>query len=1401
MTKFDRSRSSADGTVDARASVSRPVASGLAHRLAAVMIGFAVLMGLTHATSAVAQTTPSTQITISSLRFLPGTVVEGRSSRLLVKGKYVGRRGVLSDSDELALRKTIQAAISFGGTAASSDYTITGNVSRASFDFENGGFVINIGVETVADDLSEQSETLTATAGSVGPVTLTITNGVPPPRVTITGLAFSPTTVAEGASSRLRISGTYTPAGALADTSGLQQQVIAAMRYSGSAATSDRTIRYGTMSTTTATSAFTLVATVAATSDTDREANETVIASAGRRASATLTIADRSIGPIITLAAAATPVTGTVGARRAHFTLTRTTDSVVAIAVSVQVGGPAIRFDGQPGGIGFIQTVQIPAGPRGQTRAFSVLVNEEHRSIGNNRIRATIVNPADLAGRYQRGTPHRATVIIPAPDLSPTATVQGTISTMAFRPARIREGETALLQVRGFYTGPLGRAILTAGEILALRQQVAAAIKYSGTATTKDRALPTVKRFRTSPGRGTFDLDIQVTATADAETDTAVETVIATTGSGAKKRSATLSIFEPGTVVRPAIRIVAADPAIVARGGARTARFTLTNSIDTAAPIGLTLIVSGPVVDPNRGDSDGGYYQSFEIPAGSKAGQRHTLSVLINEVARRANNAAIGVRIDDPRGNGQYDLGSPSKASVTVPVLTPTRQFTIASLAFAQTRVHEGGVGRLVVRGTYAPAGRLTPARSQELRQRVFDAIAFGGTAAAADRVIAQGRLQQNGKDGFTMSVLVQTAANAVQSTPKTVTATAGDRSTVLRIYNAGTLLRPRIAIAPAKPSIIGPFGARKVRFTLTSSLALDEPVLAILRAEGPIIGASGARRKFDIETQIPAGPRDRKHTITITLDEPALTASNSVVRLRITDLEGIDGVHTVDAVRAAAVTVPLTPPRPVIVIVPADPAIVGPVGGRTARFTLTSSKALTAPLSVSLSASGPVFRGTGPRGAFTFAAQMPVGAKNQKHAVTIAIDERTLRTANNAVNVAIVAPNAEQLYLVGDPGRATATVSKNTEVARRTRRIISRYMNRVAEYLTADTGRARLQERQQQAAGGGTGGGGTQPFKLGGAIKDGKEQFSGNVAVATSVSRLRGADQSAKVNRLSYLGVDPAKYGVGRNNAASATKWDVWVTGKYGYQRTGKGDERSSGHTGLLRAGVDYLVNATTLVGVIAQLDSLEDRSARQNYKVNGVGWMIGPYFEKQLSDNIYFDAKLLGGKSNNEVSPFATYTDTFETTRWLASARIKGQWQVGAWQFTPSAEIVSYRDRQDGYTDSNGIAIGSQSLRVNRLNFGPEISRRFVTPDGITIEPRFGLRGLWTIGGRQDNADDGAGPDDIAIDPLGLEKFQGRVQAGVKILTPGGLRLNLDGSYDGIGHSDRSAASVEGRVTIPLQ
>ena len=170
--------------------------------------------------------------------------------------------------------------------------------------------------------------------------------------------------------------------------------------------------------------------------------------------------------------------------------------------------------------------------------------------------------------------------------------------------------------------------------------------------------------------------------------------------------------------------------------------------------------------------------------------------------------------------------------------------------------------------------------------------------------------------------------------------------------------------------------------------------------------------------------------------------------------------------------------------------------------------------------------------------------------------------------------------------------------------------------------------------------------------------------------------------------------------------------------------------------------------------------------------------------------DAPEAGGVWINSTSPFGTYIDHFDTTRWLARADLTGNWEFGQWRFTPSAGISYFEDEQDAYVDSNGIAITGQTVSLGRVTFGPEVGYRFKTSDGSEVKPFVGFQGIW------DFDSDGTTVNGVET---GGEGLRGKAQVGLGLISPWGYSIRGTASYDGIGSDDYEAVSGQVWVNDP--
>ena len=102
----------------------------------------------------------------------------------------------------------------------------------------------------------------------------------------------------------------------------------------------------------------------------------------------------------------------------------------------------------------------------------------------------------------------------------------------------------------------------------------------------------------------------------------------------------------------------------------------------------------------------------------------------------------------------------------------------------------------------------------------------------------------------------------------------------------------------------------------------------------------------------------------------------------------------------------------------------------------------------------------------------------------------------------------------------------------------------------------------------------------------------------------------------------------------------------------------------------------------------------------------MVGPYATLRLTEHLFWQARAAWGRSNNEVSPFLTYTDKFETDRWLVSSTLTGRWNFGPWVFRPSLSMAYMEDAAKSYTDTFGAVIPEVKSRLGQAKAGPEIA-----------------------------------------------------------------------------------------------
>lgn len=198
---------------------------------------------------------------------------------------------------------------------------------------------------------------------------------------------------------------------------------------------------------------------------------------------------------------------------------------------------------------------------------------------------------------------------------------------------------------------------------------------------------------------------------------------------------------------------------------------------------------------------------------------------------------------------------------------------------------------------------------------------------------------------------------------------------------------------------------------------------------------------------------------------------------------------------------------------------------------------------------------------------------------------------------------------------------------------------------------------------------------------------------------------------------------------------------------------------------GAHSFVNPNLIVGGMVQFDYADD----DTNKISGRGWMVGPYFAaKHGTQPLFFEGRLLYGQTENEITPLGTYTDSFETERWLAQLRATGQYKVQNTTLIPLLDFTSTDDSQQTYTDTLGNTIPSQTVGIMQVSAGMDLRKPLPVQTGA-LDLTGGLSAIYA------STNGGAAQQDF-------EGGRGRAHLGLNYDMVTGATMHVGTFYDGL-------------------
>ena len=296
----------------------------------------------------------------------------------------------------------------------------------------------------------------------------------------------------------------------------------------------------------------------------------------------------------------------------------------------------------------------------------------------------------------------------------------------------------------------------------------------------------------------------------------------------------------------------------------------------------------------------------------------------------------------------------------------------------------------------------------------------------------------------------------------------------------------------------------------------------------------------------------------------------------------------------------------------------------------------------------------------------------------------------------------------------------------------------------------------------------------------------------AAAAAHAREQDEKLKAGGLGFAG---KPYDTTNNTMRPGL--DVWVEGHFSRYDDGAGGIDREGRFRVLYAGADYPIARGILVGALVQIDDTQEdvEDASLSGEVEGTGWMAGPYLGIRLMDTLFFDARAAWGRADNDIwlsdDPTGFRNGSFNSDRWLATAKLTGRYQFGAWRLSPEVGLAYGNESYDTYLNSLGQIVDSGDATIGRFNGGAEVGYVIQMRDGAVLEPHVALKGIWNFK-----------TDDVVVGGVAADtdRSRGRVEAGMLYRTATGWAVRGAGAYDGIGSGDFDAYSGQLWLNVPL-
>jgi hypothetical protein len=219
---------------------------------------------------------------------------------------------------------------------------------------------------------------------------------------------------------------------------------------------------------------------------------------------------------------------------------------------------------------------------------------------------------------------------------------------------------------------------------------------------------------------------------------------------------------------------------------------------------------------------------------------------------------------------------------------------------------------------------------------------------------------------------------------------------------------------------------------------------------------------------------------------------------------------------------------------------------------------------------------------------------------------------------------------------------------------------------------------------------------------------LSDRVSQLASGRSQTAANPNSRILSLGDSGNFNSETGLGGQTGGS--RIGAWVGGEYTHVDFDRGGSAFDGHVFTGMAGIDFRLMNSLVLGIAGGYEKQDFDTTFNRGNIEATGWTIAPYAVLTINQNFSLDASAGYSRLDYDMTRLdptnnAQITGSTDGRRYFGTINGNGNIAVDRWLVGARIGALYAHEHRDSFTESNGVATGSQKTAIGFVNAGPRL------------------------------------------------------------------------------------------------